>query len=100
MENELTAARLAYGEMLRLAATNQPGEDLTNKMMSLRTLLARAATGAVEKAIQAMGGISYFRSVGLERIFRDLQAGRFHPLQEKVQTRLAGRLALGLPIDE
>jgi len=39
------------------------------------------------------------RKTGLERIFRDVQAARYHPLQEKAQARLAGRLALGLDID-
>jgi len=35
----------------------------------------------------------------LERRFRDVQAARFHPLQEKAQLRYAGRMALGLDID-
>ena len=42
---------------------------------------------------------AFYRSVGLERLFRDVQGARYHPLQEKVQLRYAGRLALGLDID-
>jgi hypothetical protein len=36
---------------------------------------------------------------GLEQLFRDVRGARFHPLPEHQQRRLAGRLALGLPID-
>jgi acyl-CoA dehydrogenase len=32
-------------------------------------------------------------------MFRDVQAARFHPLPEKPQTRLTGRVLLGLDID-
>jgi acyl-CoA dehydrogenase len=45
------------------------------------------------------GGASFYRSFGLERTFRDVQAARFHPLQEKAQLRYSGRHALGLDID-
>jgi hypothetical protein len=36
---------------------------------------------------------------GSERLFRDVQGARFHPLPEHQQRRFAGRVALGLPID-
>jgi hypothetical protein len=36
-----------------------------------------------------------YRGLGRERIWSDIQGARFHPLQEKPQTRYTGRLALG-----
>ena len=45
------------------------------------------------------GGAGFYRAAGLERCFRDLQGARFHPVPEKAQTRLTGRLLLGLPFD-
>ena len=44
------------------------------------------------------GGAGYFRVNGLERLFRDAQGARFHPLQEGLQKALTARLALGLEI--
>jgi alkylation response protein AidB-like acyl-CoA dehydrogenase len=41
----------------------------------------------------------YSAYLGLERLFRDVQAARFHPLSEKPQEEMAGRLALGLDLD-
>jgi len=64
-----------------------------------RTLAGRSAIRTVEKALEVAGGRSFYRSLKLERLFRDVQAARFHPLQEKVQLRYTGRLILGLDID-
>lgn len=99
METELAAARLALADMLDCAATSEPGPETTNRIMTGRTLVARHAIRAVEKAMEAAGGAGFYRRTGLERIFRDVQAARYHPLQERAQARLAGRLALELPID-
>jgi hypothetical protein len=35
----------------------------------------------------------------LERLFRDIQGARFHPLPSRQQRDFAGRRAIGLPID-
>lgn len=99
MDTELAAARLALADMVACTAGDEPGPDATNRIMTGRTLVARAAIRTVEKAMDAAGGGAFYRKVGLERIWRDIQAARYHPLQEKAQARLAGRVALGLPID-
>jgi len=99
LENELATARLAYHDMLDAATTAVPNEQTTNRVMNGRTILARSAIRSVEKAMEVAGGAAFYRDLGLERRFRDVQAARFHPLQEKAQLRYAGRIALGLDID-
>jgi acyl-CoA dehydrogenase len=99
MENELAAARLAHRDMLDAAAAAIPSEQATNRVMIGRAILARSSIRSVEKAMEVAGGAGFYRNVGLERCFRDVQAARFHPLQEKPQLRYAGRVALGLDID-
>jgi acyl-CoA dehydrogenase len=64
-----------------------------------RTILVNAAIAAVQKAMEVAGGAGFFRSRGLERAFRDIQAARYHPVPEKPQTRMTGRVMLGLDID-
>lgn len=49
--------------------------------------------------MEVAGGAAFYRKTGLERAFRDVQAARFHPLQEKPQLDPAGRVALGWDID-
>lgn len=99
MENELAAARLALGELIAAADTDQPGPAVTSRVFIARTLAARAAIETVELAMQVAGGSAFYRGNGLERLFRDVQAARYHPLQEGLQRELAARVALGLDID-
>jgi acyl-CoA dehydrogenase len=99
MENELYAARLALGSMIANAAAPAFGPATTNTAMMGRTLVGRHAVRTVEKAMEAAGGGSFYRALGLERLFRDVQGARFHPLQEKPQAQYAGRMALGLEVD-
>lgn len=100
MERELLVARLSHRHMLEAAETGQPCPVTTNSVMAGRALVGQAAIRTVEKAMEVAGGAGFHRSHGLERLFRDVQAARYHPLQDKAQLRLAGRQALGLPIDE
>jgi alkylation response protein AidB-like acyl-CoA dehydrogenase len=99
LENQVSLARLALQEMIAAAATNEPGVAITNRVMIARTLVARAALDTVEAAMEVTGGRAFYRSAGLERLFRDIQASRYHPLRENVQREFAGRVALGLDID-
>jgi alkylation response protein AidB-like acyl-CoA dehydrogenase len=97
MLNELAIARLGWRHMLDAARGNAPGEATTCAVLADRTIAGKAALRTVELALEAVGGASYFRAVDLERIFRDVQGARFHPLSERVQTDMCGRHALGLP---
>lgn len=99
METELTAARLAHGAMLAAVRLNAPSADTVNQVMIGRHLVARHAISAVEYAMELAGGAGFYRSAGLERRFRDIQAARYHPLQAGPQAEYAGAMALGLPVD-
>jgi acyl-CoA dehydrogenase len=98
MENELATARFAHADMVAAAAA-EPGPETTNRVMTGRTLTGRAALRTVDKAMEVVSGTALYHSTGLERLFRDVQGARYHPLQEKAQQRYAGRMALGLDID-
>jgi len=101
MENELAAARFAHRDMVEAAERcDDPGPQTTNRIMIGRTLLGRAAVRVVEKAMEAVGGSSFYRASGLERLFRDVQGARFHRPQERAQHQFSGCLALGLGLED
>lgn len=100
METELAAARIALASMVSFAETAQPSPETTNTIFIHRTLVSRSAIKTVDRALNLVGGVSYFHKVGLERLFRDVQGARFHALTKTPQRRLAGRMAFGLPIDD
>jgi alkylation response protein AidB-like acyl-CoA dehydrogenase len=64
-----------------------------------KALVTRHAIAAVELAMEVAGGAGRYRSAGLERKFRDIQAARYHPLQSGPQAEYAGAMALGRPVD-
>jgi alkylation response protein AidB-like acyl-CoA dehydrogenase len=99
MENQVVTAQIAHASMLTLSASAKPGPETSSAMLIRRTIVANAVLGTADKAMDVAGGAGFFRSAQLERLFRDLQACRYHPLPEKQQTRLTGRLLLGLEID-
>ena len=100
LENELLAARLAHANMVQIAEQAAPGPETTSAAMACRTLVGRHAIETVVKAMELAGGAAFYRKTGLERAFRDVQAARFHPLQEKPQLDLTGRVALGWDIND
>ena len=99
METELAGARLALESMLAAMRVNAPSAVTVNDVMIGRQLVARHAIAAVDYAMELAGGAGFYRSAGLERRFRDIQAARYHPLQAGPQAEYAGSMALGLPVD-
>ena len=100
MENELTSAQLALARMVDIAMTSKPGVETTVETMCCRAILGRGARATVDKAMDLAGGGSFLRKSSLERLFRDVQGVRYHPLQDKTQNVLAGRFVFGLPLDD
>ena len=96
MENQLAAARIAHAHWVALGAGAQPGPDTTSKAMIDRTLVARGVLSTVDAGMNVAGGAAFFRANGLERLFRDAQGARYHPLQEGLQKVLSARHVLGL----
>jgi alkylation response protein AidB-like acyl-CoA dehydrogenase len=100
MDTELAAARMAHESMLAAVRLDAPSAETINQVMMGRQLVERHAIASVELAMQLAGGIGFFRSAGLERRFRDIQAARYHPLQAGPQALYTGSIALGLPVDK
>jgi alkylation response protein AidB-like acyl-CoA dehydrogenase len=95
LQNELTAARIALQHMIATSMTSQPGFDATNQIMTGRVLVADSVLKAVDRAMEIAGGRAFYRNFGLEKLFRDAQGVRFHPIREEAQRQLSGQLALG-----
>jgi alkylation response protein AidB-like acyl-CoA dehydrogenase len=98
MENLLTTAELAVDDMVRLAAGYDftPTAELAGRVLTRKTIAAKAVLATTEKALEVAGGAGFFRRLGLERLLRDAHGVQFHPLPEKRQQLFTGRLAMGL----
>jgi indole-3-acetate monooxygenase len=100
MDTELAGARMALDAMFAAIRLDAPSAATINQVMMGRQLVERHALAAVEHAMELAGGVGFYRSAGLERRFRDIQAVRYHPLQAGPQAEYAGSMALGLPVEK
>ncbi|WP_205687583.1 acyl-CoA dehydrogenase family protein [Cellulomonas endophytica] len=81
--------------LLGLAARIDAGDErAAGRAVVAKLLATRAAVGAVETAVAALGNPGLTRSNPLERHLRDVLASRVHPPQDDLALLLAGRAAL------
>ena len=76
-----------------VAEINEPPKDMQRCLMQsvlLKEIVVDRSIATVEKAVEIAGGRSYFRKSPLERLARDVRAGRFHPLSAPVSFQVAG----------
>ncbi|SDF89762.1 acyl-CoA dehydrogenase family protein [Alloyangia pacifica] len=99
METALTSARLAHQHMVATCELNAPSAETVGQVMTGRRLVEENAIRTVELALELAGGAGFYRKAELERLFRDVQAARYHPLQKEIQAEYVGALALGHPVD-
>jgi acyl-CoA dehydrogenase len=76
-----------------------PGVETTNRICLGRSNFVSAAMRLAGNALELTAGGGYMRAHPVERLFRDIQAARFHPLMARQQRDFAGRVALGLDVD-
>jgi alkylation response protein AidB-like acyl-CoA dehydrogenase len=86
-----------------MGSIDEIGDDYAADAATLATvMLAKrdAVIGAIEVvdlAMDVLGGRSYFKRSPLERAYRDVRAGTFHPLPPEATLTYAGKVALGDP---
>jgi len=96
MNNDLVTAQILLKDMLRIAANYdfEPLDQNSQDILTRKTVVANKCVKVVTKAMEIVGGPGFFRNFGLERLFRDVQAAKYHPLQEKDQLAFSGQFLL------
>ncbi|WP_427175090.1 acyl-CoA dehydrogenase family protein [Arthrobacter sp. 92] len=76
-----------YPQLSRVAADVDELEDLGSqwfpRLVGLKVRATETARSVVDLAIRVSGGSSYFRGSELERLYRDVLAGMFHPSDDE-----------------
>ncbi|HWO41990.1 MAG TPA: acyl-CoA dehydrogenase family protein [Candidatus Eisenbacteria bacterium] len=96
MNNDLVAAEVQLNDMLRITNNYdfEPIDRNGHEILTRKTNVANAAIRVVSKAMDIVGGEGFYRAFGLERLFRDIQGARYHPLPESAQLRFSGEFLL------
>jgi alkylation response protein AidB-like acyl-CoA dehydrogenase len=96
MNNDLVAAEIQLNDMLRIANNYdfEPIDRNGHDILTRKTNVANASIRVVTNAMELVGGEGFYRNFGLERLFRDIQAARYHPLPESEQVKFSGEYLL------
>jgi alkylation response protein AidB-like acyl-CoA dehydrogenase len=96
MNNDLVAAQVQLADMLRITNNYdfEPIDQNGHDILTRKTNIANSVIRVVTQAMEIVGGEGFYRSFGLERLFRDIQGARYHPLPEREQTKFSGEYLL------
>ncbi len=95
LEMRLHATRLAHHDMVAAGMEGNPSPESVNRVMLGRALVVENALATASLAMDLAGGEGFQRRGGLERIFRDIQGARYHPMRMDKAAAYAGTLATG-----
>lgn len=100
MEIELAAARA----LIRQTAEQWMAGGLRERDDLARIVLPKyhatnAAIRVVDQAMTIVGAPGIFRRHPMQRYYRDVRPGPFHPMTNDVARELIGKTALGIPLD-
>lgn len=93
-------SRLRVALWALLAAVEEIGADPSADEATLETVMlakrhaVNEARAVVDIALEVAGGSAFFRGSPLERAYRDVRGGPFHPLTPEATLELVGRRAL------
>jgi acyl-CoA dehydrogenase len=99
LQNAVTITQMAFREMVELVREYDfaPTPERASQMLARKTIATNGVLATLRCALEVTGGAALFRSMGFERLLRDVQGAPFHPLPEKKQQVFSARVALGMP---
>jgi alkylation response protein AidB-like acyl-CoA dehydrogenase len=81
----------------RLGSRRHDPRSLVPMAVAIKHAAVTGCIRAVEDAAELVGGKAYARGSSLARLWRDVQAARFHPPTRLTSRQLLGKWALGIP---
>src|SRR5262249_34691434 len=98
MDQHLFAGRAMLDALLtEVGEDPEPSADTFRTATIAKRAIMESARTVGDLAMDVLGGRAYRRGDEVERAWRDLRAGPFHPLDAELTLRLAGDVALGRP---
>lgn len=99
MDLLIEGARAAMWKAAAEVDRDEP-RSWSRKAVAARMIAVENSVRVVDLALRAVGGSSYFKRLPLERFFRDVRAGLYHPFDSDETLEFLGKSAFGLPLME
>jgi alkylation response protein AidB-like acyl-CoA dehydrogenase len=101
MANRLQVAEWALaGALAAVGDDPEPSVRRLAAVMAAKREIALAGVEVCDLAMEVGGGPAFFKGSTIERCYRDIRAAKFHPFTPELTLLHAGRVALGLPVDD
>jgi alkylation response protein AidB-like acyl-CoA dehydrogenase len=97
MELLIEGARAAMYKAAKELETDEP-RNWARTAVAARMIAIENSVRVVDLALRAVGGSSYFKRLPLERFYRDVRAGLYHPFDSDESLEFLGKSAFGLPL--
>ena len=97
MDLLLEGARAAMWKAAAEVDIDHPA-SWSRKAVAARMIAIENSVRVVDLALRAVGGSSYFKRLPLERLFRDVRAGLYHPFDSDETLEFLGKSAFGIPL--
>lgn len=97
MHNNYKITQMAFESLVSNAKdlNAKPDSASASRALQAKSIITKHGRECAQIAMEALGGYSYFKKVGIERLYRDIMAGEFHPMQAGKQKELLGKYLLG-----
>ena len=99
MDLLIEGARAAMYRAAGMVDSEHPA-SWSRRAVAARMIAIENSVRVVDLALRAVGGSSYFKRLPLERLFRDVRAGLYHPFDSDESLEFLGKSAFGLPMME
>jgi alkylation response protein AidB-like acyl-CoA dehydrogenase len=97
MELLIEGARAAMWKAAAEMDRDHP-RSWSGKAVAARMIAIENSVRVVDLALRAVGGSSYFKRFPLERLFRDVRAGLYHPFDSDETLEFLGKSAFDIPL--
>lgn len=97
MHNHSQIVKMAHQKLVENAEnlTIKPSSDSSAVALQAKSIITQYGRLSAQAAMEALGGYSYYHKVGIERLYRDLLAGEFNPMQASKQKEMLGNHLIG-----
>jgi alkylation response protein AidB-like acyl-CoA dehydrogenase len=99
MEMLIEGARAAMWKAAGELEQDEP-VNWSRKAIAACMIARENSVKVVDLALRAVGGASFFKRLPLERLYRDVRAGLYHPFDSDESIEFLGRSAFGLPLGD
>jgi acyl-CoA dehydrogenase len=101
MDNRLRVMSWALdGAIATIGDDPQPSVENVVAAMAAKREVSVGGIEVCDLAMEVAGGGAFFKTSPIERCYRDIRGAKFHPFTPEQTLVHAGRVCLGLPVDE